>query len=158
MSTTEKQRKTVSNDERIKQLFEIVNQKKAQIAKAERPHFLTNCSFSYVEDSTATGRINLQVLQDLPTFVNILAFLNVKASSYCDAALQLGLNLSDLEFKWQGYKVEDWKKDIQTRIDKIQINQKKSELETLESNLNGLISPEMRASLELERIEKELSK
>lgn len=142
-----------TQDEKIKKLFEVVKQKKEEIAKVEKPSYATNCSFCFSEE-TATSRINLQVLTDLKTFVTILGFLNEKESSFEIAKEELGL--VDLQFQWLGYSVSDWKKDIQTRINKIQIHKKKAELESLDARLNMLISPEMRAALELEAIEREL--
>lgn len=42
------------------------------------------------------------------------------------------------------------------RIDKIEITMKKKELELLEDRINKLISPELRAQMELEEIKKSL--
>lgn len=147
------EKKALTHDEKIEKLFEVVSQKKAEIAKAEKPNYATNCTFGFTEESAA-NRINLQTTTDLKTFVTILAFLNERETSFELAKEELGL--MELKFTWMGFTVEDWRKDIQTRINKIQINKKKEELESLNSRLNALISPEMRATMELEAIEKEL--
>ena len=55
-----------------------------------------------------------------------------------------------------GFQVNEWFTDIKTRLDKIQISEKKKNLSKLESRLNLLISKEMRDNIELEKIKKEL--
>ena len=76
-----------------------------------------------------------------------------KRKAWDEAAKDLGV---DMKFDWFGFSVEDWKSDLQTRINKIQITKKKAELEALESKLNLLISPEMRTQMEIDAISKEL--
>ena len=58
------------------------------------------------------------------------------------------------QFKWLGFTFDQWKADIKTRIDKIQISKKKKELEELEVRLDKLISPELKQQMELEEITK----
>ena len=143
----------INPDTEIDALFEIVNQKKKEIEKIEKPTFITNCSFGFMEDSGA-NRINLQMLNDLKIFVSILAFLNEKENSFNIAKEELGL--TKLEFTWLGFSVQSWKEDIQSRIAKIQVANKKKELEEFEKRLNAMISPEKRVQLELESIKKSL--
>ena len=59
-------------------------------------------------------------------------------------------------FEWTGFPVKDWLEDIKTRIDKLQIQSKKAKLETLEKRLNKIVSPELRAQMELDAIAAEL--
>ena len=86
--------------------------------------------------------------------VEIAAFLQEKEKSYYEAAKALGVSAPD--FIWQNFSVADWLEDIKTRIDKIQIADKRKKLETLEKRLNKVVSPELRAEMELEAIEEEL--
>ena len=143
--------KTQQNDAKVKALFDIVKQKKSEIARAEKPNWITNGSFWYDEDTPK--RIMIQTVSDLSTLVSIVAFLNIKETSYAEAAVELGVAT---DFKWLGFSAEDWRHDIRTRINKIQISKKKAELEILETRLNGLISPELKAELELAEIEASL--
>lgn len=142
-----------STDDKILQLIEVVNKKKAEISQAENPKYKTNCSFSFSEES-AVHAINLHTVSDLSLLVKIISFLIEKQISFSKAADSLGL--SELNFTWLGYSAGDWNRDIVTRINKIQIKKKKDELEVLEAKLEKLISPELRAKLELEAIQKEL--
>lgn len=139
-------------DKKVQEFFKVVQQKKAEIAKAEKPDWKTNCSFSYNKDSGS--RINLQVVVDVEELVLILAFLIEKNQAFDKANALLG---TDLEFKWMNFTFEDWKSDIQTRINKVQISKKRKELEALESRLDKLISPELKAQMELDEISKLLS-
>jgi len=82
-----------TTDEKVKQLFDLVQEKKLAIEKAERP---------------------------------------------C-------------------WKTEEWKDDFQTRVNQISVQEKRKELAELESRLNAIISPELKAQMELEAIEKLLS-
>lgn len=138
-----------NTDEQVQKLFAIVQQKKKEISKAEKPDWKTNCTFSYSRHGN--DRINLQVTSDVDELINMLAFLIEKEKAFNEAKVLLGV---DNEFKWMGFTFEEWKYDIQTRLTKSQISKKKKELETLETRLNGLISPELKAKWELEEITK----
>lgn len=140
-----------NTDEKVLELFAVVQKKKEEIAKAEKPNWLTNCSFRFDKESNST--INIQTVSDVNRIVELLAFLYDKRKSFDDAAKDLGV---ESKFNWFGFSVEDWKTDFQTRINKIQITKKKQELETMETRLNSLISPELKRQMELELISKQL--
>ena len=140
-------------DKLVQELFKVVQTKKAEIAKAEKPNWETNCAFRYNKDSSAAT--NLQVCADVEELVHILGFLCDRKAGFEKAQEITG---TSLKFKWLGFSFEDWASDIKTRIDKIQITNKKKELEVLESRLDKLVSPELKAKMELEEISKLLSK
>lgn len=140
-------------DKKVLDLINLANQKKEAISKAEKPQWKTNCSFSF--DPESSRRINIQVEVDTYNLALILGFLLSKADGFKKASELLGLKE---EFKWMGFSLADWLSDIQTRVTKIQITSEKRDLETIEKRLSGLISPELRAQLELEEIEKMLAK
>jgi len=142
-----------TTDETTLQLIAEVARQKKEISKAERSVFATNCSFSYTErGSDAT---NLQVESDVRKLICIAAFLAEKEKTYDTAAKALGVT-EPPEFTWQGFTVGDWLEDIKVRITRIQITAKKKKLATLETRLNAIISPELRAKMELEAIANEL--
>jgi hypothetical protein len=136
-------------DKIIQQLFEVVQQKKAEIAKAEKPNWLTNCAFRFNLESSSS--INLQVCSEIETLINILGFLCEKKRGHDEAISLLGLSST---FKWLNFTFDEWCSDIKTRIDKINISAKRKELEILESRLDNLVSPELKRKLELEEIQK----
>ena len=144
---------TKNEDELVQELFNVVQAKKAEIAKAEKPSWETNCAFRYNKDSSAST--NLQVCADVDELVHILAFLCDKRRGFDEAQKITG---TSIKFKWLGFSFDDWATDVKTRIDKIQITNKKKELELLEGRLDKLVSPELKRKLELAEISKMLGK
>lgn len=136
-------------DKIVQDLFKVVQVKKEEIAKAERPNWETNCAFGYYPEQSQ--RINLQVMSDVLELVQILAFVYEKHKNFDAVQEMLG---TKYQFKWLGFTFDQWKADIKTRIDKIQISKKKKELEELEVRLDKLISPELKQQMELEEITK----
>ncbi len=144
---------TKTKDELVQELFEVVKQKKAEIAKAEKPKWETNCSFSYNE--TSSERINIQTVSDVSGLLRILGHIVIQHDGFTQAGGMA--NVTDVPFKWQGFTLKEWVSDIQTRINKIQITKKKAELEDLEKRLDKLVSPEVREAMELAAIQKALA-
>jgi len=140
-------------DLKIRELFDKVQQDKEEIKKIEKPSWETNSSFSY-SPTGSNDRINIQAVSRIDDIIRILSFLLEKESFHTKAITELGLE--DNEFLWMGFTLAQWTKDLKTRINKIQINDKKQKLLILEERLNRAISPEMRRQLEVEAIQKEM--
>lgn len=145
--------KKATTDTKTLELIQTVKRQKEEIARAERPNWITNCSFSYTENGA--NPVNLHVEANVRNLVLIVAFLLNKAGSYAEAAVHLGVEAP--AFQWGGFSANDWIEDIKLRINKIQIASKRKKLEALEERLNRIISPELRAQMELEAIESELT-
>lgn len=141
------------SDEQAKKLFEIVAKKKKEIQEVESPKWRTNCVFNWTRDTGSTNKTTINVENSVEKLVDVYEFVATKEKSWGWAAKELGVTG---KFNWGGYSAADWQHDIQLRINKIQITQKRKELETLESRLNAVLSPELKAELELEAIAKEL--
>lgn len=137
-------------DAKIKELFEKVQTQKEAIAKAEKPNWETNCTFDKNGDG---NRINIQVVREPIELVKILAFLHKEEEIFSLAAKELGI---DIVYKHQGYTLNQWKTDLQARINKLNIEQEKNKLAMLETRLNGIISPEQKRQMELDEITKML--
>lgn len=135
-------------DEQIKQLGVLVENKKTEIEKAERPNWITNGSFKYGKNSSES--FNLQTVSDPRVLVNALAMLVDRERGFTEAAKELGI--TEMKFDWFGYSVSDWKSDFKTRIDKIDIKNLKQELAEIESMLNDLTSPELKKQNKLDAI------
>lgn len=141
-------------DDKTLRLIEEVRRQEAEIAKLDHPTWKTNCSFAYVEGTA--NAINLHVESSVSVLVNIAAFLLQREEAYNKAAEKLGVG--DVpQFRWGGFLVENWLEDLKTRIGKIQITSKRRKLDALKARLEQIISPELRAQLELEAIERELT-
>lgn len=136
-------------DQQVLQLIEQVKTQRAEIEKAEKPNWLTNCSYP------GTKNTNLRVENDVFALVRIAGELVLSEECSKKAALEIGV--SDYVHKISGYVVKDWLSDIKTRVSQIQILEKKEKLRVLEERLNKIISPELRTQLELEAISKELT-
>lgn len=134
-------------DTKTLELINEINRRKAEIAKAERPNWATNCSFTMPGEGTT----NLHVESDIRKLVGFVAFLRERERAYNEAAKELGVDAPP--YQHGGFTATDWIEDLKTRINKIQIAAKRSSLEILEKRLNAIISPELRAELELKAIE-----
>lgn len=143
-----------NTDDQILKLINEVKTRKAEIAKLEKPNWKTNCSFSYVQDSLQNST-NLHVESNISKLVSILAFLVVSERNYNTVSKDFNIDAPD--FQWNGYSVADWTEDIKLRIEKINITTKRKKLDELECRLSGIITPELKAKLELEAITAELS-
>lgn len=141
-----------STDEKILGLIKEVNRQKEEIAKAEKPQWKTNQNFPWVEGKPDV--IVLHVERNIKTLLEIAAFLVQKEESYMHVAADLGVDAPP--FTWNGFPVADWVEDVKMRINKVQIASKKAKLEALEERLGKIVSPELRAKMELEAIAAEL--
>lgn len=140
-------------DQKTLDLIKEVKRQKAEISALEKPKWETNCSFSYTENSA--NSINLHTCTSVRDLICMASFLREKEASYKATAELLGVD-SPPSFTWNTFSTADWLKDFKTRIGKIQIATKKKKLEDFESRLNSIISPEMKAEMELEAIASEL--
>ena len=141
-------------DTMVLELLKKVEEKKAQIGKAERPQWITNCSFGFSPDTNV--RVNLQVETSLAKLVEIHSFVTGKYKDYLGSLGTLGVTEKEAPFKWFGFTPDEWLADIQTRINGLRIKAKKDELAKLEDRVNALVSPEQRRAIELEKLVKEI--
>ena len=139
-------------DATVLKLIQQVKDKKKQIANSEKPKWETSCVIGTSPDSVS-DRFNIQTVTDTKKLVDIYGFLTLKESSWDKAAKELGVAPSN---NWMGSSFDAWKRDIKNRVDQININTKRKELESLETRLDKLISVEQRRELELEDIAKSL--
>jgi len=147
--------KKKSADDKILAMIQEVRKRKGEIAKAMgKPQWKTNCSFTFVS-IRGVDPINLHVETDIRVLITIASFLQQKEIGYEVAAAELEIETPPV-FEWHGFSVADWIDDVKTRIAKVQVTAKKAKLQDLESRLDKIVSPELRAQLELEAIEKEL--
>ena len=135
------------------ELIQQINKQKKEIEKLEKPNWLTNCSFSYTEGKFLNDAVNIRAGQSLDKLAKIAGFLLAQEEMFIKGSAVLGI---DEPFSWQGFTIRDWLSDIKLQAAKTQINSKKSKLEKLEIRLNALISPELKAEMELAEIMKEL--
>lgn len=137
-------------DQRIDEVRKIVeNQKKVVLdteSKSSRPW-------------TTTGVLNLPNLK--------LNLLTAKESAIVSALADI-LSLKDYhskaatmlnskeKFSIDGYTLDDWKNDFESRINKIKLKNEKEKLEKLELRLKNIMSEDLKREIELDQIMKEL--
>ena len=126
------------NDERVLQLKEIIDNKKAELKLVNRFSPLTNCVLD-LDDQ----KYNLNVLQ-----LNDLKLLLIKLNMYLMSAKYL--EISNLEIS--GYYVSEWIVDIKSKIEIITYKEKEKELKVLEAKLDKMLSDEKKTELELDEI------
>lgn len=141
-------------DDIVLELLKKVEEKKKQIGNAERPSWITNCSFGYNSDTNA--RINIQVVTDIAQLVEMHSFLLSKAYNFSLSLTHLKLDSKEVPFKHLGFTVDQWFSDIETRINGLRLKSKRDELAKLEERVNALVSPEQRRAIELEKLMKEI--
>lgn len=141
-----------SIDAEITALFETITKQKKEISLVEKPNWETNCIFKFPYKSELTA--NIQVVSDIAELLKILSFLTLESTTFNILAKELGVSV---KYEYSGFTYDQWKKDIDSRIKKINIKKEKDKLAKLESRLNAIVSPEQRRLLEIEAIKKELS-
>lgn len=139
---------SMSADERVKALFASLQAKKAEIANAERPQYITGGLFRYSE--SVGNPIDIMTVRDERKLVEILAFLKDREKSYTEAAAELKVKAG---FTWLGFTTDEWAKDLRTRVSILQIANRRKELAELEARVNAVMTPELRRQMEMEALE-----
>lgn len=143
--------KQLTADQRVQALFDALQAKKAEVANAERPQYITGGSFRYSESNGAS--IDIISERNEKKLVEILTFLLERSEKYAVAAEQLNVTV---DFTWLGFTVKEWFTDLKTRVSTLQIAKRRAELKELEEKINKVISPEMRREMELKALEASL--
>lgn len=138
-------------DKKIQALMDKVAEQKAKIERTKRPEYQTNLQFSW--DESTRNTLNLNTVNDIKIFVQILAFLTSYKERFDNACKRLGVSI---EFTHGGYSLEDWEHDIKAKVSNLNIANEKRKLKRLEKQLNALLSPKMKRKLEIEAIAEEL--
>jgi hypothetical protein len=127
------------NDKTILVLKKQIEDKKSALKTSERFTPVTNCSLEL-----DGNRVNIQVLSK-EQIINFLVRLN----AYRLAAKDLDL-LGD--YTICGYSVDDWMKDLKSRLMNVNRTAELDKLKSLENRLHTLLSNEKKIELEIEEI------
>ncbi len=138
-----------TQDQTVLLLIAKVQEKKESIKETENPNWLTNCSLQFEGENR-----NLRTIQLVPELLSIAAHIKVHEIGFKAACAELEVDTG--EYKLFGYSPEKWMSDIRTRLNKLNIDKEKRNLVKLEEKLDKIISPELRAQMEIAAIEKEL--
>jgi hypothetical protein len=136
-------------DQAVLDLLKKVAAKREEIKKAKtRPSWKTNCTFMK-DPSTPQSVTNIQTVRDIRKLIEIQAFLMNQETTMNQAASELGV---EFDGNWQGFSMDDWKEDLKTRAEQLQIDKNEKELEELDARVNKLVSPEQRREMELKTL------
>ncbi len=127
------------NDVVILKLKEQIKEKKKLLEVTKRFQPVTNCSIEI--DGI---RLNIQVLSK-EQLINLLVKLNIYKISAKELEL---LN----EFSISGFTVEDWMKDVQSKLMNLNRREEESKLSAMENRLHNLLSGEKQVELEIAEI------
>ena len=145
---TEKEQVLLTQDQRVEALFAKLQAKKAEVANAERPQWITDGKFRYSE--SMGNSVDIMTVRDERKLVEILTFLKERSVRYVESAQELGVNVT---FTWLSFTVEEWTSDLRTRISILQITKKRTELAELEQRVNAVMTPELRREMEMKALE-----
>ena len=137
-----------TTDELVQELFDSVQEKKLAIEKAERPCWKTSGIFGFSSNS-AHDRVTIATVTDVRKIVEMYAFLVDRKEKSEKASEELGVKYS---FTWLGFTIDEWKSDFQTRVNQISLQEKRNELAEIEARLNAILSPELKAKMEVEAL------
>ena len=137
--------KTKEKDALIALLLAKVDEKKKQIEKIKNPVFKTNLSFNF-EMFGVTSRLNLNVASE-ETLFSLLTYLDMMISNKEVVNGKYGIKYGK---NWHGFALEDWRDDIVLKIKQKQCQLQVSELKSIETKLNSLISEDKKKDIELE--------
>lgn len=142
-----------TTDDKIQAMLDNVAKVRADVSATEAQAdkaWLTNCSFSFNWNGTDPKNIQTMSLEQVFQAAQWLKLIE-------QAGELVDLDLPQYVGKWQGVDISQWESDLSKRIARINLQGKKAKLKQIEDSLNSLISPELRAKLELERLTKELA-
>lgn len=146
---------TAKNDEKIKLLLEKAESQKAALGTKPRASWDTNAIFKYSVSSTGSPKegqwFNINAIRDPQTFVEALAFLLERDHLHTQAAGRLGVTVKPL--MWDGYPVSAWEHDFKLRIEIINWENRKTQLEDTQKKLKALVSDEGKTEMELANLE-----
>lgn len=140
-------------DAQVTALFNILQTKKAELEETKKAigkQWATNCSLHLAGLSSPT---NIQTASE-DAILGLMAYLLMTQDYRDRAAKELGIPAVS---KFAGAEFSEWIQDCKKRIAKLSVESKKTELDTLETRLNAIVSPEQKRQLELEALTKALS-
>ena len=140
------------NDQMIKALFNQVKALKAQVASLDRPTFITGGQFRYSESVGAS--LDIPTIRDIRKLKEIYMFLLERSSHNEKANEFFGVTEP---FTWLTFTPEEWSADLKTRANILQSAKLKAKLIDYEARLDKILTPALRAQMEIDSISAELA-
>lgn len=140
-------------DKSIELAKETIEKQRKEVISTEKVltrGWTTNCSYPIYDNKT----VNLQTCTQTQ-IINVMRHLLLN-ESFHKAALK-ELNLKTIPFEVDGYTTAEWKKDLELRLAKITIKDKKEKLDILEKKLKNVMSEEQKRAAAFSEIMHELN-
>lgn len=137
-------------DQKIAEVIAVVEKQKLVVAETEKKSQRNWITTGVV--STLNSKLHLQTAKE-QAIVATFAEMLMLESYYSKAAGELK---SDSKFQVEGFSLEEWKTDFESRLNKIKLKNEKDKLERLESRLKSIMSEDHKRTRELDEIMREL--
>jgi len=139
---------STKHDDKIKALLSKVESQKAGLGTKPKASWTTNGIFKY---HNSNDYFNLNTVKDTQILVNALATLLEKEQLQNLAAERLGVTSNS--FVWDGYSVAEWEGDFKRRVEIIEWEKRKAQLDDTKKKLNSLVSEDAKTEMALADIE-----
>lgn len=140
---------TTNNDEKIKELLEVIELKKKNLGEKPKALWKTNGLLKIETD------VNINTITTIHKCIDSAASILATKHFKTEAAKLLDVPSQDL--LWNGYSFEDWIHDIKLRASMITWDSDKKKLISLESKLSDLRSQDAKTADAISSILKELN-
>ena len=137
-----------NNDDVVIRLQAELDRRKAELVQP-KPKYLTNMQFRYNQGGPVT---NIHTVSDIETLIKMYACIKRHRDDYKESVIVLKLTADYPTFTWEGFQYEEWKADIETKLNVRDYQEKKQQYDELEKRLIALESTDLKTSKELEAI------
>lgn len=134
------------HDEQVKQLMAQVEIKKSALGARPKAVLTTNGLLKLSDKE----HVNLNTLNDIEEVIK--AYANVLSNFEAMIASASALGVTDYQYKFSGYTLEEWFSDFQFRVYQINWSKKDKELSNLTKKLESLVSEDLKTENELASI------
>lgn len=137
-------------DQKISEVIAFVEKQKIVVNETEKKSQRNWITTGVVNSLSA--KLHLQTAKE-PAIVSTFAEMLMLESYYSKAASELK---SNSKFLIDGFSLEEWKTDFESRLNKIKLKNEKDKLEKLEERLKSIMSEDHKRTRELDEIMREL--
>ncbi len=138
------------HDAKIKVLLAKVEEQQAGLGTKPKASWITNGLFKFRDSKF----FNLNTVKDPQQLVDAVAHMLSAQADNTQAADMLGVPAKTIE--WDGYFLGEWVKDFKRRIEIIQWDERKAQLEATKAKLKALRSEDAKTGDALDELEKQI--
>jgi len=139
------------NDDKIKELLKVVEDKRAKLGERSRAALKTNGIFKH----DLVSHTNINTIRSIPACIAVVSLI-LQEKHFTEEAAKL-LEVEADEVTWNGFSFEDWIHDFKLRASLLTWESEKKKLEVLEKKLSDLRSEDAKTEAAIEDLVKELN-